>query len=107
MKTLSLLWWMALSLVVFIVGATLPFIIVSRTFCGQEDVLPSQLPAVSRLLSANIARWTDPAWQSGLAAQLPPGMQVVLQDANHEIFRAGPPPTDPTAPARPGIRNGT
>ena len=107
MKTVSILWWLALSLVVFIFAAALPFPLVAQYFCNNQEALPGQLAAVNSVLGTNVARWTDPAWQAGLAAQLPAGIEVVLLDGNREIFRAGPSTVDSSRPARLMIMNGS
>ena len=104
--TRGILFWLALSLMIYTLAVTLPFLFVARYFCGGDVLLPDALPAVNSLLVANVARWNDPAWQSGLAAQLPAGLQVVLLQNNHEIFRAGPPSVDSSRPAQLVIMNG-
>jgi len=107
MKTAGIRFWLALSLAIYTVAVTLPFVFVSRYFCGNESVPPAAVSTLTTLLSANVGRWTDPAWQSELAAQLPPGLSVQLRDANHEIYQAGPTVLDSDNPTHLVVMNGT
>jgi signal transduction histidine kinase len=107
MRRLSIRVWLILSLLVFIFAAALPFPLVANYFCRGDEFPSGSLTAATHLLAANVARWADPAWQKGLAAQLPPGTQVVLTDGSREIFRAGPAAVDTSRPAQLVITKGT
>ena len=52
--------------------------------------------SIANLLSANVARWTDPAWQNELIAQLPAQLSVKLLQSDREVFHTGVIPLDPT-----------
>src|SRR5262245_23425689 len=104
-RTNGILFWLAISLVVYTAAVVLPFVFVSQYFCSSHVLLPDALPAFNRLLTDNVTRWSDPAWQSELARQLPSGLQVVLLQDNREIFRVGSTAVDTSRPAQLVVMN--
>jgi len=95
MKTLAIRYWLAAALATYFIGAVAPFVIVGTFVCNYSST-SVQVATIANTLSTNVARWSDPAWQKELAALLPPKLSVVLLNADHEVFRFGKPPRDPT-----------
>lgn len=95
MRTLAIRYWLVAALGFYFLSSVSPFVIVGAVVCATEKP-PQETVAISNMLSADVARWADPAWQKELSAKLPAGLSVVLLKADHEVFRAGKAPRDPT-----------
>src|SRR5579859_196523 len=108
MKTLAIRYWLIVALGIYFVCAVAPFVFVGTVICSNEKPAPEAV-TFGNMLSAEIAQWTDPAWQHALVSEIPARLSVVLLQDNHEIFRAGQQPADPTAAGRTQIvvMNGT
>ena len=96
MRTLAIRYWLVVALAIFFVSAVSPFVYVGAVVCASEKP-SSQAVELSNRLSADVARWNDPAWQKELITLLPTGLSISLLDTNsHQLFWAGNPPRDPT-----------
>src|SRR5690348_4971155 len=100
MKTLAIRYWLIVALVIYFVGSVLPFVVLGVWVCTSE-ALSREAASLSDLLSANVAHWAEPTWQQELSEKLSPDLGLVLLDnANHELFRSGKYPLNRTDEGR-------
>ncbi|MEO8609536.1 MAG: HAMP domain-containing sensor histidine kinase [Chloroflexota bacterium] len=100
MRTLALRYWLIVALATYFVGSVMPFAILGIWVCTSET-LSQQAASMSDLLSANVAHWAEPTWQQALSEKLSPDLGLVLLDnANHELFRSGKYPLNRTDAGR-------
>jgi len=96
MKTISIRAWIYGVLAIYFVASVAPFVYIGSVVCAGANPSGGS-PGLGALISQNVARWTDPAWQAQLRAALPGSSSVVLLDsAEHELYRYGRTPLDPT-----------
>src|ERR1051325_11488738 len=96
MKALAIRYWLIVGLAIFFISGVSPFVYIGAVVCASER--PStRTVELTQMISADFTRWTDPAWQKELVAQLPGEVSVALLDGNNDqLFRAGTVPRDPT-----------
>lgn len=96
MKGLAIRYWLAIALGIYFLSSVAPFVFVGTVVCSTERPAPDT-STLAAMLSADVARWSDPGWQSTVTAQLPTQTSLVLLNrAGQELFRTGQPPLDPT-----------
>ena len=103
MTALPIRHWLLLALVALITLPTLATTLVAAL--ERRHLEPPSLPdaTVQQEVTANVARWDDPAWQAAIEPRLnAAGTDVVLFDgAGRELFRTAPDPLE--AATVPGV----
>ncbi|MBA3869126.1 MAG: HAMP domain-containing protein [Anaerolineae bacterium] len=100
MKALAIRYWLVAALIIYFIASVAPFVVIGTLYCVSEQ--PSQeTVSLTNRVSANIAKWTDPAWQQELSASLSPNLSITFLDPNsNELFHVGKQSQDPTDAGR-------